>query len=305
MVKKMVKRYCGHAVRAYRRVRHEIREYKKRRDWRNRLHMVYIPSYRCNYRCPYCDVWKLDKKFPEQPVTDWLQFFNELPKTIIDVTGGEPFIYPEWRRLLNEMPDKHRVSATTNLSYEPREYRDLWTRLAGITLSYHPHTADLADFTRKMNYVEKINPNLSVNIVAYPDQLDRIQGYIDEIQGKQGIPVNIDPYIAEEYSYTDEEARKVRELRGMAERSPDRRIGYQAEDENRLKLCDAGIQHFLVVPDGSAFTCMCGYFQNPDDHYIGNVLDPDWKPRQTRIPCRSSCSCGCDLDWIHYEVIKE
>lgn len=271
--------------------------------WRRRLHVIFIPTYRCNYRCPYCDVWKLADKFRERDLDEWIRWFYLLPNSIVDVTGGEPFLYREWFDLVASMPSRHRMAVTTNLSYDVARFGPLWSRLTNVTVSFHPHTVELVDFITKLKRLKRYREKVSCNIVGYPDFLCRLPEFIEKIQSL-GVYVNVDPYIHEDYQYTEEENRLVEEARSLTSIQSTRRIGFAVDDVGVPKMCDAGIRHFLVVPDGSAYTCMCGYFQDPTHHYMGNVLEPRWTPRTTKILCEVSCSCGCDLDWVKPSVIK-
>ena len=69
----------------------------------NLIHILWLMTTRCNYRCPYCMQWSKGKKrqhaFDRAPVEKWLESFerhfsmeNNLSLLI---TGGEAMIDPE------------------------------------------------------------------------------------------------------------------------------------------------------------------------------------------------------------------
>jgi len=229
----------------------------------------------------------------------WLNFFNRQPPALIDSTGGEPFLYEAWRELILNLSGRHRLAVTTNLAYEVSEFVDVWPRFNGVTVSFHPHSIDLEAFMAKIQELKKFQRNVGCNIVAYPDQLEKLPNYIQAIRSL-GVAVHIDPYISEKYGYTPRELELLRSARGLVEKSR-RMEGFNFGDTGVLKSCDAGRRHILLLPDGSCFTCMCGFFLKPEDHSMGNVFSKEWSLRQRDIVCDVSCSCGCDLDWVKFK----
>ena len=90
--------------------------------------------YKCNYNCPYCwwyGRWvelKRDTVYP--PLNHLLEIWADIYKRHgaihIEMLGGEPFIYPNFNELIEELAKMHTINITTNLS----------TNIERITVSY-------------------------------------------------------------------------------------------------------------------------------------------------------------------------
>jgi MoaA/NifB/PqqE/SkfB family radical SAM enzyme len=72
----------------------------------------------CNYRCEYCfwDDSALGAKIaPIAPVNRLAAYFDRTGLTwLLHLTGGEPFIYPEFVRLCQLLTRRHFISINTN-----------------------------------------------------------------------------------------------------------------------------------------------------------------------------------------------
>lgn len=276
----------------------------QRGKWKYRYHVLFIPTYKCNYACPYCGVRSLEQKHKSVDASKWLQWFNSLPPSAIDITGGEPFLYPGWRHLIREFPEKHRLGLTTNLSYPIPSQSDFpWKRFKNLSVSFHPYMVTLDRFMRCLKSLILFGgaENVTVNIVAYPEQLPKIPEYVKEI--REVARVHVDPFISDTYQYSEKEKREVALIRSSLGNLSTRKLGQDLSEEGVAKTCNAGQKYFLVLPDGSSYTCMGGVFSSSKDfYYMGNVFEKGWKPRSKPVICYQSCSAGCDLDWVKYKT---
>ncbi|MGD0577315.1 MAG: radical SAM protein [Bryobacteraceae bacterium] len=73
----------------------------------------------CNYDCEYC----ADHSFTEHRLVgrispqQYLDFFDSTGKTwLLHITGGEPFLYPDFVRLCQTLTSRHYISLNSNLS---------------------------------------------------------------------------------------------------------------------------------------------------------------------------------------------
>ncbi len=77
-------------------------------------------NYRCNFRCPYCfsmSNWKNPQKFRD--IDEVVDSFNRLGLTChIFLTGGEPFLFPNFIDLCKKLTKHHIISIVTNLSHK-------------------------------------------------------------------------------------------------------------------------------------------------------------------------------------------
>lgn len=65
------------------------------------------------------------------------------------------------------------------------------------------------------------------------------------------------------------------------------------------KMCNGGMAHLYVAPNGDAYRCSAHWFlkRNP----IGNIYDPNFSPLQRFEYCPDGCST-CDLGYVSIYV---
>lgn len=265
--------------------------------------IVWYPTFRCNYACPYC----YEKEFPqmrERSWKDWLALFGRQDKSLIDISGGEPFLFPNFVKLVKKLSKRHSVALTTNFT-RPDLLKQLKKKLYSVSLSYHPHTADWEVFLKRAKEMQKTFPDLSVNVVLYPDVLEKAPRILSDLE-LYGIRHHAEPYIYPNAPYSAEQMRIVSTLTGN-----DRQLGWQDPDENAAPVkCNAGIEQQHWLPDGSVFACgtylmlfMLDVVKADTNYYLGNVFDSIYKERTEPIECSLPCSAGCDADY-HADVWK-
>ncbi len=279
---------------------------------RPRIDIAFLPWVWCNYRCPYCSP-TFYGGLKDTGITgrQWAEFFRSIRRSAISMSGGEPVLYAGFREMIRGMPRKHWLSLVTNLSYDPRSYEEEFKRFDSIVMSFHPHTVlkttSLERWLDKAEFVAELAPTHSINIVAFPDQIDATRDYLKAIE-QRGLNPHIDPYISRTSDYTDEEKRRVVELRDLAGvTNKTRRVLGRDIESARLKLCNAGQRYFMLTPTGDYYTCMNGFLSEKlQPHFrMGNVFTDGFHLRKTRIICPIMCSSGCDLDHTKYEYLEE
>lgn len=74
----------------------------------------------CNYRCDYCFISDEDlgQRLPRTgAVDDWVEAFSRTKRRwLLHITGGEPFLYPDFSRLCARLSTNHYLSLNSNLS---------------------------------------------------------------------------------------------------------------------------------------------------------------------------------------------
>ena len=87
--------------------------------------------YACNFRCPHCI---FDGKWEEysprtiyKNVKEWMRLWNTIfdkyGRSSILITGGEPFIYPDFSLLIEELARVHYpINISTNGSGDVRKF---------------------------------------------------------------------------------------------------------------------------------------------------------------------------------------
>ena len=86
-----------------------------------RPNIIIKPTMKCNLHCSYCCVELEIKKrpeFKEVGYKEWLEYVDRIPFRlgVINISGGEPFLYPEIIPLVHGLLDRgHLVRIPSNL----------------------------------------------------------------------------------------------------------------------------------------------------------------------------------------------
>jgi len=280
-----------------------------RKLFSERLHVLFWPTFRCNYACSYCTVCtKFDfaKVFlpkSEKRVDQWLEAFEKLPPATIYIAGGEPFVYAGLPELVNKLPKKHQLlGIVSNVSLPASVYRKI-NRRFHLNASYHREFVSAENFIARVKELQQFL-HVHVNIVATPENLPMIAS-IDELMKTHSISLHIDPYVDHEFRYSAEQ-QKLLEKYTQA----DRKSLVDFSDFSR-KQCSAGRNYLNLMPDGQVFTCAAGftYTHSPlytemvkgkplDQFRMKNIFDPDFELNSDDIVCELPCKDACDRDAV-------
>lgn len=262
--------------------------------------VVLFLTYACNYKCPYC--WERnDEKFKAEkfrPAKEWAEALNRLEPKIVDFTGGEPFIMPDFMDLLLLLKPSIKIAVTTNLTFDVTQFlKDprIYTSIFHMTLSFHPSQGvDVDAFSFKALRLRTAGVPISVNFVAHPDQIAMIPALKKHFDGL-GIAFHVDPFATKTaVDYTDEQ-KEILKTYTSPDRIPDATPGEK-------HLCDGGQHHLNVQPNGDAFRCIL------DKHLgvpmVGNIFSQAFKLNEGATLCEKRYACpGCDKDKT--KVVKQ
>ena len=101
----------------------------------------------CQYRCPYCRLrgkWHQIKKLntylsPQEWMVHWKRLYDRYGSIRVEITGGEPFIYPDFIELIKELSLIHKVKITTNMSGDIETFvREISPERVNLDLNLHP-----------------------------------------------------------------------------------------------------------------------------------------------------------------------
>lgn len=260
----------------------------------------------CNYKCPYC--WwhgkeeEINKKNfyvnIDKVIDAWRRMYDKYGKVKLSITGGEPFLYPNFDKFLIECSKLHEILVITNLEFfkvdllKQIEYKNNLT----INPSFHPLSADTGKFIEKVKMLEKYNMLQAVSLVAYPIFIKDIDKY-KKIFKEKGVVHNISlqPYNGifkgKQYpdSYTDEEREKIGLL--IAKRGGE---NFLMESFNpKGKKCNAGKIYGQISPNGNVKKC--GGWSEEEDTFIGNIFDVDFKMLEEASIC--NCYKCVENEW--------
>jgi MoaA/NifB/PqqE/SkfB family radical SAM enzyme len=295
------------------RMRYFLKPYY-RRIIRNRLVVLFQPTFRCNYRCSYCPVvTKFDYTtvFPrksERTAQDWVAILEKLPPAMIYIAGGEPMVYAPLPDVINNLPKKHEVvGMVTNVSLPTSLYRKIRKRIH-INASFHREFAGEDEFIEKVKELQHLF-HLAVNIVATPENLPVIER-LDALMRSRKIVLHVDPLVDADFSYTPEQKALL-----LKHTHSDRQYTV-AFDDFSVKRCSAGRNYIYVMPGGEVYSCAggCSYIHSPlfkhlaqgadvSHYFLGNLFDPAFQLNKDDMTCTLPCKDACDRDSAIIKVI--
>lgn len=157
----------------------------------------------CNYDCSYCwfhkrwDLYESGNRY--LPASEWKHHwarFNEKHgPALIYITGGEPFTYPEFIEILEDLGRENVVMISTNLSWDVEPFlRRVNRDRVGILVSYHPDFVKDEDaFIEKILRLRKAGFSASISVVAYPPFLPHLREMAEFFSGR-GIELAVQPF---------------------------------------------------------------------------------------------------------------
>lgn len=78
-------------------------------------HIIWHITDLCRLKCPYCFATKTNKSFPLSQIEEYIELFQKLGVQKIDISGGEPLLYPNLSILLKKLNDSgFNVTITTS-----------------------------------------------------------------------------------------------------------------------------------------------------------------------------------------------
>ncbi len=273
-------------------------------------YIIIMPTFSCNYRCPYCFIItnkKYHKQLPkefEHTSHEWIKALELFAPSMISISGGEPLIYEYIDDLLNNIPKKHSLySITSNLQYNIDKILSLKDKV-DIHASFHPNMTTKEEFGEKVLQLKRKGFNILVNLVAAPALLTNIIEFKDYFEIKLGSTFHIDPFLSDMHFYSCEEKALLKNML----KDKNRNLGYDF-DNYCLKTCNGGSKYFVVIPNGDVFTCFAGFYyftgaypiknnflKLKSNFYLGNIFKGTFTPVNKKQDCFFPCYDGCDVD---------
>ena len=279
-----------------------------RKVFRNRLHVMFWPTFRCNYRCSYCpicvqfDFASVFGKDSERSGAEWLEAFDRLPPASFYIAGGEPLLYRDLPVIINELPAKHSVlGIVTNLSARPEVYARITKRIH-LNASFHREFVTEEDFIEKVLLLQE-QFHINVNIVATPQNLEVLKR-IKDLMRTKSISLHVDPYVDAGFRYS------LEQLKALGKHLAADRGAVDFADRSS-KNCSAGQNYINVLPDGEVFTCAAGFTytystlfadvvagQELNHYRMKGLFEPDFSLNGEYTKCTLPCKDACDYDSV-------
>jgi len=284
--------------------------------FRDVFNILLYPFFYCNYKCPYCIIRKSNFKFKEHSALEWANAFNKLKRSVISISGGEPFLWKNngMKVFLENIDKKHAIYLVTNLYWKIEDHlsylKEANERLSlFIAPSFHPHMTDVNIFLKKMKILRDNGFFISSSLVAYPTFFPKLKYYKKKFNDA-GISLGIYSYIHPEFRYSD----KQRKLLEQVTKKHVRGSITDFDSNPKKKICRAGKTNFLFVPSGDCYICHSGFYcvnseiykkykAKKSEFFIGNIFDGTFKPKKGMTICDKPCSEICDIVCAKPKVI--
>lgn len=238
---------------------------------------------RCQFNCVYCHpqikrVLNVIKS--EEPDIEMVcKRFDDIGPSAILMSGGEPFLYPNFVELCEKLTQKHHIAINTNLLSDD-VYRFAKTvpsnKVARIVAAIHILERErrgysLEDFVDKLTVLQDNHFDAVALYVLYPPLLSRAKKDIEYLTsiGCRNIQAKVfkGVYNGKVYpaAYTDVEKELITELSGTYQFNSDyltSSLSFEGE------LCTAGMSSFKVMVDGTVHRCA-----TVNNDHLGNLYD--------------------------------
>ncbi len=284
---------------------------------------MWLINMECNFNCPYC-FYNDKQRSLKTKVGDWVRnkisvinpyktkvispeqarpFFDATAdRWWIIISGGEPFLYPNFIQLVKELSKRHLITIGTNLSLPVDEFiqeispENIHSFYASLHLGERERQGSSAEeFLAKAVRLKKAGFKVEVNYVMYPPLIKRFKETYEKFK-EQGIEVEAKvfrgEYQGKEYpqNYTDEERKMFYDL---IPSEVDRAASFHNLSFKGVP-CSAGMNLIRINPNGSITRC-------PHDHEkLGNIftskLNLHQKPKKCQVPyckCTLAIKEGC------------
>lgn len=244
------------------------------------LQTVLFITDKCNLRCKHCSVYGsagYRQRTYDEIVSD-LQFSYAQGSRFIDLEGGEPTLWKEGNRTINDLIDKARalgffsITVTTNAQQDFSWIRphSIWVSMDGVG-KYHDSIRGEGTFARLEENIRRsgqkhICVNMVVNSLNY-ESLDAAMEYVRQNPAIEQISVNFHtPYPGTEYLMLPPEKKaelidKVLTYKHKGYPIMNSYSGLRKMKQNALGQISLGKECFVtnfIYPDGSRGLCV-GY----------------------------------------------
>jgi MoaA/NifB/PqqE/SkfB family radical SAM enzyme len=268
----------------------------------------------CNFSCPYCFVPAKEKRGAGNEghdVQEIIDAFDNSGKIwLVHMSGGEPFLHPDFIGLCKGLTEKHYISVNTNLS--SRLVYDFCERIDPERVSFMHCSLHIIerekknlvnDFIEKVKMLEQAKHNVFITQVMWPPVVERFS-QISDFFSKHGMHVR--PKIFRGYykwkeypeSYSQKERNAILNFMKVCgeDPQPDKTAGHINPDLDKLWInghvsfrgtpCLAGVKFVSIKFNGDIRRCIS------DSTNLGNMYRGEFNLLEKAEPCKVKI-CGC------------
>ena len=303
-----------------------------------RVFFTWDIMYECNYNCTYCFLnfeetknhFKTVYLKPQEWLRIWKDIYNRYGQCHMQITGGEPFVYPEFIDLISGLAKMHSFSISTNLSWNVNEFiAKTQPEKIRIDAAFHPEFTNVDEFLNKLIKLKDSNYMTSVTMVAYPPLLAKIKD-LGKVFKLGGFDLILYPYRGPfqdrdfPMEYSEEELILLEELglklgRNVSKRLENRHLttkfirdtddkkndiadSKQPQESPSIqkptyKACRMGQRYAKILPNGDAFRCCASVWDETKNWEswgeLGNLAKQTFNLLERPGPCNFWENCLC------------
>lgn len=260
-------------------------------------YVAFFLTLSCNLKCAYCinlhdnPTRNAQSGRRNLSAADWIAAANrltlraDLPLTL---QGGEPTLYPDFYRFVNEVKPEIKMDLMTNLMFDVEAFiRNVpvsrFTReapYASIRVSYHPGQNDADDLVKKTFRLQDAGFRVGLYGIEHPDPA--INGHIKEVQ-KRCQSLGLDFRTKEFLGKHDDVMYGTFKYDGCV-------------SGDVLKQCECRTTEIIVDPSGNVFKCHSDLYRARAP--FAHILDADFSEEAIDAfrPCEFYGDCNpCDV----------
>lgn len=235
-------------------------------------YVAFFLSFACKLKCSYCinlhdNASRAKRQY--MSADNWITAANrlvlrdDLPLTL---QGGEPTLYPDFFRFVNEVKPEVKMDLMTNLMFDVDEFITnvpVWRFMreapyAAIRVSYHPGQNDIDDLITKTIKLQKAGFRIGLYAIEHPDE--QLRSHILATQ-ERCLKMGLD--------------FRLKEFLGGHDGVMYGTFKYdECVSAQTIRQCECRTSEIIVDPSGYVYKCHADLYigRNP----IAHILDADF-----------------------------
>lgn len=250
----------------------------------------------CNFQCSYCyfphENVKITNPISAETLLNFLDKDDD--SWLVNMTGGEPFIYPDFIDLCEKITQNHYLGIDTNLSLtkqinafakkiSPSRVNDIY---ASLHIEEREKRNAVQDFIANYHTLANAGFTIKVNYVLHPTMEDRYPKDIEFFQ-QHGVPITPRPFkgIYENLKYPQNYSGGIKKILASHPSAGTKMVfNFRGVD------CKSGQTFIRMEPNGTIFRC-------PGDRTVlGNIHE-----KVNLYACATPCNVNrCPCQGINY-----
>lgn len=286
------------------------------------MNIEWVVSNVCNYKCSYCTENLYGGSSGQPHYEKALDFFNYIHKNVqpgpklLNLTGGEPTVWPRLIPFLKELDDSYHIQITTNGSRTLKWWKKLLqncNKLARVCISVHLEFANI-DHIYKVSELLHKKTNLTILLLADKKNFKLIKNNADKFTNLECTvfikPVRDQNGKAQEYNAEELEfIKNFKHRKANFPRLPvptnfvidgeEKPYSYGLEliSKNLHKFegwkCGLGKTRLTIWHDGKIGLAHCNTARNLN---VGNIYDETYSIPNDPVICDTEfCPCVADI----------